>query len=224
MLDSPGPSPSQTLPLFTPEALIAFERMIADAYSAAMIKAPVHLSGGNEQQLIDIFKQVKPEDWCFSTWRSHYHALLKGVPGEQLMEDILAGHSITLNYKDQRVVTSAIVGGICPIALGVAWSIKRRLGHERVWCFVGDMTAHTGTFHECWSYAIAHRLPINFVIEDNGKSVCTDTAEVWNSPIKHHTMIERSMPVSDMLNGVETFYYAYELTWPHSGIGTRINF
>ena len=38
-------------------------------------------------------------------------------------------------------------------------------------------------------YSTNHDLPIRFVIEDNGKSVCTDTREVWNT---HELTYEKS--------------------------------
>ncbi len=47
-------------------------------------------------------------------WRSHYQCLLKGVPQEQVKQDILDGKSITLCYPEYRVYSSAIVTGNIP--------------------------------------------------------------------------------------------------------------
>lgn len=192
----------------TVESLKAFESDIAETYNAGKIKAPVHLEGGNEKQLIDIFNSIGSKDWLFVTWRSHYKCLLKGVDPSRLKADIIAGKSITLNYPEHRIVSSAIVGGIIPIALGVALSIKRNGLDDKVFAFVGDMTSHCGVFYECMSYAANHELPIGFIVEINGKSVCTDTEQVWG----------RTKPWWDVI------YYDYELPWPHSGAGKRINF
>jgi len=106
--------------LLTKEQLIAFEDDIAECFNNAMIKAPIHLYYGNEEQMIDIFKKVQPEDWVFCTWRSHYQCLLKGVPQEQIKKDILEGKSITLCYPEYNVYSSAIVTGNIPIATGMA--------------------------------------------------------------------------------------------------------
>ena len=195
--------------LLTAEELIDFERRIADIYNTGVIKAPVHLSGGNEEQLIGIFKYIDERDWVCSTWRSHYHCLLKGVSPEQLEEDIRAGLSITLCYPEQRVITSAIVGGIIPISLGIALGIKRRGGTERVWVFIGDMTAETGIAYECQKYAENWDLPIRFRVERNKKSVGTLTREVWG---KEPWCWSKG-------NG-----YDYELPWPHAGAGRWIEF
>lgn len=192
----------------TREDLIAFERGIAELFNAGKIRAPVHLDGGNEEQLIEIFGEVRPHDWLCGSWRQHYHCLLKGVAPERLEADIRAGRSISLCYPEHRIVSSAIVAGVIPIALGIAWSIKRAGGAERVWCFLGDMTSTTGTFDECLRYAEGHALPIRFVIEDNGKSVCTDTKEVWGS--------HRSANLVHI--------YRYDLPFPHAGAGQRVQF
>ena len=124
----------------TPEDLIAFETEIADIFNAGKIRAPVHLYSGNEAQMIEIFRDVKPEDWVFCSWRSHYQCLLKGVPREEVKAEILAGRSISLCFPKYRVVSSAIVTGVLPIAVGTAMGIKRRGEKARVHCFVGDMT------------------------------------------------------------------------------------
>src|SRR5882672_2555148 len=106
--------------------LIAFEDSIAEAFNRGEIRAPVHLTSGNEEQLIEYFsKHVGPDDWICTTWRSHYHCLLKGVPPDELRAAIMAGRSISLCFPEHRIVSSAIAGGILPIALGIAMGSKR---------------------------------------------------------------------------------------------------
>jgi len=188
----------------TAAELQAFEREVADAFEAKQITAPIHLSDGNEAQLIAIFQNVKPTDWVFSTWRSHYHALLKGVPRDLIIRDILAGRSMALHFPEQRFFTSAIVGGTLPIACGVA---KACAPGERVWCFVGDMTASIGAFHDAERYASGYALPIRFVVEDNGLSTNTPTKETWG----HGTE-----PVTQR--------YTYTRTYPHVGGGVYVAF
>jgi TPP-dependent pyruvate/acetoin dehydrogenase alpha subunit len=198
--------------MMTFKQLIDFETDIAECFNNTLIKAPVHLYDGNEEQMIKIFEQVQPEDWVFCTWRSHYQCLLKGVPPEQVKQDILQGKSITLCYPEYNIYSSAIVTGNIPIATGVALDIKRKKQSNHVWCFVGDMTSETGTFFENWKYSVNHDLPITFIIEDNGKSVCTLTKEVWNDDLyfKNETR--------------KIIYYQYNTKYPHAGAGKRIQF
>lgn len=188
--------------MITAAELRAFEREVADAFEAKLIRAPIHLSDGNEDQLIEIFKEIQPTDWVFSTWRSHYHALLHGVPRALVMAEILAGRSMLLHFPEYRFFTSAIVGGVLPIACGVA------AAGDKVWCFVGDMTASIGAFHDAEKYAIGHDLPITFVIEDNGLATNTPTEMTWG--------MKSPNP--------KTIGYTYKRTYPHVGSGVYVAF
>ena len=193
----------------TADELIAFEEDVAAEFNAGKIRAPVHLSQGNESQLIEIFKEVRPQDWVCGSWRMHYHCLLKGVPPRELKAEIMAGRSMALCFPNQRIISSAIVGGILPIALGVEMGIRRSGEDARVWAFTGDMTAMTGTFQECRLYSACHDLPIEFVIEDNGLSVCTDTIEAWGG---------------GSATSLKSRYYSYKSKFPHAGAGKRVQF
>ncbi len=109
---------------WTVEKLRNFEASIADLFNSGKIKAPVHLSDGNEEDLIEIFKDFKQGDWIFCSWRSHYQALLAGVPEEDVEAEIIAGRSIALCFPKYNFYSSAIVGGQIPLAVGVSVSIK----------------------------------------------------------------------------------------------------
>ena len=192
------------------EELIEFEKQMALDFEAGLIKAPLHLAGGNEDELIKLFKRVDLDrDWLATTWRSHLHCLLAGVPPQELREAIHAGRSINLCFPSHRIVSSAIVGGIAPIALGLAWALKRNNERGRVWCFLGDMTFKSGIAHETMRYAMGHDLPIWFVIEDNGLSVVTNTREVWGEGYGARTRV---------------MTYHYKLTYPHVGVGKWVKF
>jgi len=198
---------------YTKEDLINFETEIGDCFNNKLIKSPIHLYYGNEENMIKIFNDVKPNDWIFCTWRSHYQCLLKGVPLEEIKEDILKGKSISLNYPKYKIYSSAIVAGSIPIATGAALDIKRKNGDEHVWCFVGDMASETGCFFENWKYAINHNLPITYIIENNGKSVCTNTKKTWGCDKLYFSNETRKI-----------IYYEYETKYPHAGAGKRIQF
>lgn len=195
----------------TADDLRAFEADIAEEFNAGKIRAPIHLSDGNEEILIEVFKHVKPQDWVCGSWRMHYHCLLKDVPPALLKEEIMAGRSISLCLPEYRIISSAMVGGILPIAVGIAMAIKRQGGDETVWVFVGDMTAMTGTFHECYTYAVNWGLPMRFIVEENRLSVCSPTRAVWNS---------NGTPPLRLTDHT----YEYESRFPHAGAGKRIQF
>lgn len=198
----------------TAEDLIRFETEIAELFNAGKIRAPIHLYQGNEMEMLQVFADVYPEDWVCCPWRSHYQCLLKGVPPDEVREAILDGKSIALCFPRYRVISSAIVGGILPIATGIAMGLQRANTRARVHCFLGDMTSETGMAHECIKYATNWDLPIRFIIEDNNRSTCTDTRAAWNQKV----LTYEGTPHSKVMR------YPYTSKYPHSGAGVRVQF
>lgn len=194
--------------------LIEFEDDIANLFNQGKIRSPIHLYSGNEKFLINLFKKIKKNDWAFCSWRSHYQCLLKGVPPKKIKNEIINGKSISLCFIEHKIYSSAIVGGVLPIALGLAVSLKRKKSKNKVYCFVGDMTSETGIAHECIKYSIKKNLPIHFIIEDNGKSVCTDTRKTWST---------KRLTYQNFKSKFVT-YYKYKLKYPHAGAGKRVQF
>ncbi len=194
--------------------LINFENGIAKCFNDGKIRAPVHLYSGNEDFLINFFKKIKKDDWVFCTWRSHYQCLLKGVPAKLLKRQILAGKSISLCFPKYKIYSSAIAGGTLPIAVGMALSLKRKKSKNKVFCFIGDMVSETGIAHENIKYSMNKKLPIHFIIEDNNKSVCTDTRKTWS---------QKKLTYEKISNKYVTFY-KYKLKYPHAGAGKRVLF
>jgi TPP-dependent pyruvate/acetoin dehydrogenase alpha subunit len=199
---------------WTVDSLKEFESRVAEQFNAGAVRAPVHLSDGNEAALIDIFSSVNPQDWIFCSWRSHYQCLLKGVDPDKLISEIIAGRSIALCFPEFNLYSSAIVGGQIPQSVGVALSIKIRKEASHVWCFIGDMTSETGMAQTAIRYAERHDLPITFVVEDNGISVLTDTRKVWNS-----STLRFEESKSDKVRS-----YKYRSSYPHAGAGVRVQF
>ena len=110
----------------TKEDLIQFEEKIVSLWENGKIKAPIH------------FSHIGIDDYIFSTWRSHYHALLHGITSDWVENKILQGKSISLCNLDHNFYSSAIVTGVLPIALGTAIGLKKQNSKQKVWCFVGD--------------------------------------------------------------------------------------
>ena len=190
--------------------LIDFEDDIISHWENGEITGPIHLSNGNEDQLIKVFQKIGIDDYVFSTWRSHYHALLHGVEPSVLKQKILDGKSITIVDKDSKFYSSAIVTGTLPIALGVAKSIKYNGGDEKVWVFLGDMAFESGIFYEVHKYTRNYDLPLYFVVEDNGVSTNTPTLDTWGG-------IQREIPE-------DVIYYKYKSKYPHYGTGKWVVF
>lgn len=203
--------------MITEKFLKDFEHEIAEIYASGKITSPVHLRSGREKKLIDIFDQEKigNGDYVFGYWDSHELALLKGVSPEALRQSIIDGNSIALCFPENKILCSGIVGSLMGVAVGVAWSLKKRGENGRVFLFCGDMSSETGIFHEAVKYATNFDLPVKFIISDNGLSVMTDTRLVWGSgdPWFKDTKFEKKI-----------IYFKYKNEYPHSGLGKLIKF
>lgn len=205
------------------EELILFETEIGNLFNAGQIKAPIHLYSSNEDKMIEIFKDINIEnDWVCCTWRNHYQGLLKGIPQKVLKERIINGKSMVMNLPEYKFICSSIVGGIPSIAAGIAFAIKIQNKSNHVWCWIGDMSAETGAFHEAYKYSLNHNLPITFIIEDNKKSVCTPTPDIWGRTQPYYLESEYT---GSILKQKNLYYYQYtNEKYPHAGAGIRVQF
>jgi len=187
--------------------LIAFEKRIADRYDNGELPYLVHLSGGNEDQLIEIFEDINRGDYVFSTHRNHYHALLHGIAPETLEARILSGKSMFVFDRARNFFSSSIVAATPAIAAGVAWALKRKGSAKKVWCFIGDGAEDEGHFYEAVRYVDGWDLPCTFIIEDNDRNVVASKRE------RRGTVANLSWPLC-----VSRYYYTP--TYPHGGTGT----
>jgi hypothetical protein len=46
---------------YSASELVQFETHVAEIFNSGVIKAPVHLYDGNEEQIIEVFKNIKDE-------------------------------------------------------------------------------------------------------------------------------------------------------------------
>ena len=194
----------------TKEKLIEFEKGIAELWDAAKILYPIHLSGGNEDQLMEIFKEIGKDDYVFSTHRSHYHYLLKGGSPENLKKLIMQGDSMHVFDKSINFLSSSIVAGAPAIAAGVAWALKQKGSKNKVWCFLGDGAEDEGHFYEAVRFVDGHDLPCTFIIEDNNRSVETPKSERYGT--------------SEMIWPKCVRRYHYTIPFPHVGTGKWVDF
>jgi pyruvate dehydrogenase E1 component alpha subunit len=226
---------------WTKEELISFVKEEIRLWEEGKIRAPIHACGGNEDQLIEIFKEIKPNDYVLSSHRNTYHAILHGVDRDALMAEILGdakgkcnGRARSMGFIDasRNFYSSAIVGGMCGIGVGIAWALKQEQDNFRndplnidefavkppsrhVWCFVGDGVLDGGHFWEALQYVESNDLPLTFVVEDNNRATCSD---------KLARGIGNSITRNTLGTSKHIIGYAYEPTYPHVGNGKYVAF
>ena len=154
-----------------------FEDKCAELYTQEKIRGFLHLYDGEEAIAAGVIPVLREQDRLVGTYREHGHALVRGVPMNQVMAEMYGkaegcsggrGGSMHLfSAKDNFYGGNAIVGGGLPLAVGLGLADKMR-GEDRVTaCFFGEGAVAEGEFHESLNLASLWDLPVLFVCENN---------------------------------------------------------
>jgi len=154
-----------------------FEEKLVELYPAQEIRCPVHLYIGEEAVAAGVCANLERDDYILSTHRGHGHYIAKGGDLKSLMAELYGkktgcskGKGGSMHLVDPEVGilgTSAIVGGILPLAAGTALASVMQ-GNRRVSvAFFGDGGVDEGSFHESLNFASLKKLPVLFVCENN---------------------------------------------------------
>lgn len=152
-----------------------------------VIRGHTHLADGAEASIVGSLSHFKPGDAALATYRCHGYPLALGSDAKALMAEIygradgickgLGGSMHLTDVKRGFLGTSGIVGAGIPHAAGAAWAAQIRKKGEVVLSFFGDGASKQGAFHETLNIASLWKLPLIFVMENNGYNVVTTTAQ-----------------------------------------------
>lgn len=160
------------------------ESSIANRYSEGKMRCPVHLSIGQEMPSA-LFKQVVHSgDTAVSTHRAHAHYLAMGGNLSRLIAEIygkvtgcskgMGGSMHLIDLERGFLGSSAIVGNSIPIGVGVGYGMQLSGGNKVSFIFLGDGAVEEGAFYESVNFAVVHKLPVVFILENNLYSVYTN--------------------------------------------------
>lgn len=152
----------------------------------------VHLSIGQEAIPTGILLAGRKSDCCVSTHRSHAHYLAKGGDLAEMIDEMYSletgcchGRGGSMHLFDKKVNlwgSGAIVAGGIPIATGMALALKQQGTDGICIGFTGDGGTDEGAFYESLNLAALLKLPVLFVVENNGYSVLTPHAKRQANP------------------------------------------
>jgi pyruvate dehydrogenase E1 component alpha subunit len=184
-----------------------FEEKTAEMYQAAKIGGFCHLNIGEEATIVGAISALRPNDYVYSTYREHGHAIAKGVDPKAVMAELFGketgtshgrGGSMHLFSQEHRFYGGyAIVGQALPIACGSAYAINYQEKDEVVMSIFGDGATNIGAFHESLNVAKLWHLPIVFVCVNNlygmGTAVNRASAvtEIWKKACAYDMTGER---------------------------------
>lgn len=172
------------------------QERIHDRYLENDMHTPVHLCIGQEAIAVGVCATLRTDDVISSNHRGHGHYLAKGGNLDAMIAELHGratgcshgyGGSMHLVAPEAgHLGSSSIVGGGIPIGTGHALAFALR-GEPRVSVvFLGDGASEEGVFYESCNFAMLRRLPVVYVLENNGWAVCSPTARRERGPNVFH--------------------------------------
>ena len=160
-----------------------FETEAERQYKAARIGGYCHLSSGQEAATVGVVHAMQDEDLLVTGYRSHGFALARGVSPEAVMAELFGrsdgcahgrgGSMHLLDVEKGYYGGWGIVAGQLPVATGLALALVRQGRQQAVVCELGDGAVNMGAWHESLNLAALWKLPIVFVIMNNGYGMGT---------------------------------------------------
>ncbi len=162
-----------------------FEERVAEEFSSGGIPGFVHLYAGEEASAVGICAHLDDRDVIASTHRGHGHCIAKGVDVKGMMmeiygrrEGVCGGKGGSMHIADLSkgmLGANGIVGGGPPLICGAAVTAKYKKTGGVAVAFVGDGGSNQGTTLESYNLANVWKLPVIFVVEDNGYAEATSS-------------------------------------------------
>ena len=148
-------------------------------------KGHFHVSGMGHEGLAAISIQMQRDDYIVPYYRDRALVLGRGVSSRQLAIDYFAkakgeshGRQMPSHYscaeKHIWSVPTPTGSQLLP-ACGMAWGIKLDGKNAAVVTTVGDAATRQGDFFEAICFAKEKKLPMLFVVEDNGYGISSPT-------------------------------------------------
>jgi pyruvate dehydrogenase E1 component alpha subunit len=185
-LDSAGLDGARLVWMYTQMLRIReFEERVKGTFTEhpGTIRGHTHLADGAEASIVGALAALESADLVMATYRCHGYPLVLGTPATAMMAEIYGrktglcgGYGGSMHLTDPGrgfLGTSGIVAQGIPQATGVAYAAQISGRGQVVACFFGDGASKQGAFHESLNIASLWKLPVVYVLENNGYNVLT---------------------------------------------------
>jgi pyruvate dehydrogenase E1 component alpha subunit len=168
-----------------------FEDKSSALYIQQKIRGFLHLYNGQEAILAGCIEAIDPKkDRFITAYRNHVQPIALGVEPKHIMAEMFGkitgcskgnGGSMHMFSKEHNFFGGhGIVGGQIPLGAGLAFADKYNENDSVTLCFMGDGAVRQGAFHEALNLAMLWKLPVIFIIENNGYAMGTSVERTAN--------------------------------------------
>ncbi len=170
-------------------------RKLEDKASALYIQQKIrgflHLYNGQEAILAGCIEAIDPsKDKMITAYRNHVQPIAMGVDPKHVMAELYGkitgcskgnGGSMHMFSKEHNFYGGhGIVGGQIPLGAGLAFADKFNGSDAVTLCFMGDGAVRQGSLHETFNLAMLWKLPVVFIVENNGYAMGTSVERTAN--------------------------------------------
>jgi pyruvate dehydrogenase E1 component alpha subunit len=218
---SAAPAPDTTQPTFPKETYMQwykqmqlmrkFEDKAGQLYGQQKIKGFCHLYIGQEACVAGAVSALEKGDKYITAYRDHAHPLALGTSPNAVMAELFAkatgcskGKGGSMHMFDKEVGFMGghgIVGAQVPMGAGIAFAEKYNKTGKLCICSMGDGAVRQGALHEAFNMAMLWKLPVIFVIENNGYAMGTSVSRTSNVTDLYKIGLSYDMP-SEPVNGM----------------------
>ncbi|KOF04515.1 pyruvate dehydrogenase (acetyl-transferring) E1 component subunit alpha [Roseivirga seohaensis] len=181
-----------------------FEEKAGQLYGQQKIKGFCHLYIGQEACSSGSVTALEKGDKWITAYRDHGQPLALGTSPNAIMAELMAketgvskGKGGSMHIFDKEVGFMGghgIVGGQVPLGAGIAFAEKYNKTGKLCICMMGDGAVRQGAFHEALNMAMNWKLPVIFVIENNGYAMGTSVQRTSNVTDLHTLGESYDMP------------------------------
>lgn len=167
-----------------------FEEKAGQLYGQQKIRGFCHLYIGQEACVAGAVSALKKGDKYITAYRDHAHPIALGSDPKAIMAELFGketgivkgkGGSMHMFDKENHFFGGhGIVGGQIPLGAGIAFAEKYNKTDNLCMCYMGDGAVRQGAFHEALNLAMTWKLPVIFVIENNGYAMGTSVSRTSN--------------------------------------------
>jgi len=167
-----------------------FEERCGQLYGQQKIKGFCHLYIGQEACVAGAVSALHAEDKWITAYRDHGHPLGLGTDPKAVMAELYGkatgttkgkGGSMHIFDKSKNFIGGhGIVGAQVPLGAGIAFAEKYNGTKNVCMTYMGDGAVRQGAFHEALNLAMLWKLPVIFVIENNGYAMGTSVSRTSN--------------------------------------------
>ena len=181
---APEPSLEEMKKLYHDMLLIRrFEEKAGQLYGMGLIGGFCHLYIGQEAGLTGIQSVQQPGDTVITTYRDHGHMLACGMEARGVMAELTGreggysrgkGGSMHMFSREKKFYGGhGIVGASAGLGTGLAFAHKYKGDNGVCVAYMGDGSANQGQTYECFNMASLWKLPVLYIIENNGYAMGT---------------------------------------------------